>query len=217
MIPALLLMIGVAFSCSRATILFASIAFVIAYIYTFSKTKNKKEFRILSVIILIFLIVALIVAFASLKDIFKNVPTIADIVNGDIVFNDYDRFNIYKQGFDAFKKNPIFGQTFYTNEYLFDWSEVEQFSSFFPPRWHNTLVQLLASCGIIGLCAYMIHRFQTIRLFLKRRGGINVYIGISIFTLLCMSLLDNHFFNVAPVMIYSIALAVVEYGKPHDK
>ena len=217
MIPALLLMIGVAFSCSRATILFASIAFVIAYFYTFSKTKNKKEFRILSIIILVLLVVALIVAFASLKDIFKNVPTIADIVNGDIVFNDYDRFNIYKQGLDAFKRNPIFGQTFYTHDYyLFDWSEVAEFSSFFPPRWHNTFIQLLASCGIIGLCAYVFHRYQTIRLFMKKRTGINVYIGISLFTLLCMSLLDNHFFNVAPVMIYSIALAVVEFGKPHD-
>jgi O-antigen ligase len=94
---------------------------------------------------------------------------------------------------------------------------VAEFSAFFPSRWHNTIIQLLASCGVVGLLAYCYHRYQTIRLFVKKRTTVNVYIGIYIVTLLGMSLLDCHFFNVGPVLFYSIALAVMEYGKSMDK
>ncbi len=211
---ALVLMVSIIFTCSRSSLLFASLAFLVSYIYTFTKANNKKEFRLSSVIILVVSAIGVLMLFTPLKDIFVNVPTIADNVGGSIVFNDYDRFNIYSKGWNAFLKNPFFGQTFYSFDYnLFDWSVVDQFSSFFPPRWHNTFIQLLASCGLIGLGAYFYHRYQTIRLFIKKRTKINVYIGISIFTLLCMSMLDSHFFNVGPVLVYSMALATAEYGK----
>jgi O-antigen ligase len=90
------------------------------------------------------------------------------------------------------------------------WADLDSFVNVFPGRWHNTVVQLLASCGIVGLAAYLFHRVQTVRLFLQNRTVENVYIAISILALLGMSLLDCHFFNIGPAMIYSCMLAFAE-------
>ena len=63
------------------------------------------------------------------------------------------------------------------------------------------------------MLAYAYHRFDTIRLYIKKRTLANTHIFHFIITLLIMSLLDCHFFNVGPVFFYSIALAVMEFGK----
>jgi hypothetical protein len=119
---------------------------------------------------------------------------------------------LFINGMKQFRQYPIFGGTFFPQgEYVpRDWAELEAFSSFFPPRWHNTLVQIAASCGIVGLAAYVIHRIQTVRLFLRHRNTENLFIAIYIVALLVAGLLDNHFFNVGPVLVYSMALAFAE-------
>ena len=215
---ALFLMIGILFSCSRSSIFFAFVAFIISYIYSLFKAKNKKGIYWVSAFIAVLAVLAVVKFSDKMLEIFATVPFVFDVVDGDVIFNDSGRLDIYIKGWNEFLKNPIFGQTFYSaNSDVFDFSEVAEFSAFFPSRWHNTIIQLLASCGVVGLLAYCYHRYQTIRLFVKKRTTVNVYIGIYIVTLLGMSLLDCHFFNVGPVLFYSIALAVMEYGKSMDK
>jgi O-antigen ligase len=217
LILAIFFMIGVIFSCSRASIVCASISFLISFVYTFIKANNKKEFRIFSIIIFVALAIFLFLYHDTAKAIFEKVPQIVDVIDGKIVLNDSSRLDIYTEGWKAFLKKPIFGQSFYSIDYeLSEFSTIDKFSSLFPPRWHNTFIQLLASCGAVGLGAYLFHRYQTVRLFIKRRSVANVYIGIFILTLLCLSLLDCHFFNVGPVLVYSMALAVMEYNKTID-
>ena len=87
------------------------------------------------------------------------------------------------------------------------------FSGIFPPRWHNTVIQLLASTGVVGLGCYTYHRIDTVRMFLKNRTTENTYLALSIAVLLLTSLLDCHFFNFGPVLFYSIALAFFECAK----
>ena len=118
---------------------------------------------------------------------------------------------IYEEGVKQFLKFPVFGGTFYPTDFKpWEWSTLEAFTSFFPPRWHNTLVQLGASCGTVGLLAYGYHRYQTVKLFVKRRSRETIYIAISIAALLGMSLLDCHIFNVGPTLFYSMLLAFAE-------
>ena len=50
----------------------------------------------------------------------------------------------------------------------------------------------------------------------ERKNDVNVVIGISILSLLLMSLLDCHFFNIGPTLFYSMALAVMEFGNEPD-
>lgn len=215
LILALILLVGVVFSCSRSSMVFAALVTLVSYIYTLKKTENKREF-VLTSALLGALFIALLAVFADkVIEIFKSVPSIADVIDGVVVFNDSGRLDMYREGVDTFLRNPVIGQGFYCHDYdLFDFSIVEKFSSFFPPRWHNTVIQLLASSGVVGLAAYSYHRYQTVRLFVRRRTPGNAYIALYILTLLTMSLLDCHFFNVGPVLFYSMALAVAEYAEP---
>ena len=213
LIMAIILSVGVVFSCSRSSILFSAVVVLLSYIYTCVKAENKKEFAITSVLLVTLFVVVIALFREKLTVLFTHVPSITDVVEGNMVFNDSGRIDIYKAGFKAFLENPAIGQGFFCSDYdLYDFSIVDRFSSFFPPRWHNTIVQLLATSGMTGLLAYTYHRWQTIRLFAKKHTVANVYIALYIFVLLCMSLLDCHFFNVGPVLFYSMALAVAEYA-----
>jgi hypothetical protein len=71
-------------------------------------------------------------------------------------------------------------------------------------------VQLLASCGAVGMGAYIIHRFQTAKLFLKKITPEKSFIACSIIVLLATSLFDCHSFNIGTVLLYSVSLAFAE-------
>ena len=75
---------------------------------------------------------------------------------------------------------------------------------------NNTIIQILSSCGIIGMIAYLYHRVQTIKLFFKNKNLEKTFIGLSILVLLLTSMLDCHFFNIGPTLFYSMALIFAE-------
>ena len=105
----------------------------------------------------------------------------------------------------------MFGEGFYpSTDKIYEWSKQERLKAILPARWHNTVIQLLASCGVVGLLAYGNHRQHTIRLFWKKRKTPAIYIGLSLLAMLLMSLLDCHFFNIGPTLVYSIGLAFAE-------
>ena len=94
---------------------------------------------------------------------------------------------------------------------LYVWSQLDNFTALFPPRWHNTIIQLLATGGVVCLFGYVVHRVQTVKLFLKNPSGDKTFVALSILALLLTSLLDCHFFNVGPVLLYSAMLAFTEF------
>ncbi len=214
LILAVALFAGVVLSCSRNSALFAVIVAFLSYIYAFVKTENKKEYGITSVLLAMLLVAGGAVFWEKAMVVFSDVPPIADLVDGELVFNTSGRFRVYKAGYECFLRNPILGQGFYCRDYVLDeFSTVERFSSFFPPRLHNTVIQILATCGVIGILVYAYHRWQTVRLLVNRWSVEKAYIGGYLFALLGMSLLDCHFFNVGPTLFYSMALAVLEFAE----
>ena len=217
LILATLLLLGTILSCSRGSILGAVVIYIISFIVSLFKADNKKIFWISSSILIIIAIIIGLIFFNELIKLFSKVPKIIESTDGDVKVNDSSRFYIYKEGFKAFLKYPIFGQTFYpTNFVPYDFSIIDSFSSFFPPRWHNTIIQLLSSCGIVGILAYGFHRFQTIKLIIKKPSLEKTFIGLSILTLLAISMLDCHMFNIGPTMFYSIALMFAENTKQKE-
>jgi hypothetical protein len=62
----------------------------------------------------------------------------------------------------------------------------------------------------VGFLAYAYHRFQTIWLFLRPFSGKKMFACVSMVALLGTSMVDCHFFNVGPVLFYSMMLAFVE-------
>lgn len=207
------LLIGVVLSCSRGSTLGGILVYLVAFVYGFFYADEKRLYRISTYALLGVGAIVALFSWKSIADLFGSVP---DIIAGTsstegIEFNDSGRISIYKEGLKVFLKYPIFGESFYPENYApWEYSELAQLSAIIPPRWHNTIVQLLASCGAVGLLAYGFHRYQTIRLICKNPTRLNICIAASILGLVAMSMLDCHFFNLGPVLFYSMALAVAE-------
>lgn len=198
------LMVGVVISCSRTAMFVGAVAFLICSVLLLRKPEKRKPILVVYAVALVAVGVFAIISFEKLLDVFALfIEEIDAISKRDLLFIN---------GMKQFREYPIFGGTFYPQgDYVpWDWAELEAFSSFFPPRWHNTLVQIAASCGVVGLVAYALHRIQTVRLFLRHRNTENLFICIYLVALLAAGLLDNHFFNVGPVLFYSMALAFAE-------
>ena len=211
------LFVGAILSCSRASALCAIGIFGLSYLIMLVNARNKFGAYFTTVVLLVGLVVFVVIFWEEIVKLFSGIMKIYEYVDGDLVVNDQDRIENYKLGIKAFLDQPIFGKTFYpTDADIYDAATLDSFSSFFPPRWHNTIIQMLASCGLVGIIAYAIHRLSTVVVLVKRRSLVNVTIGLSILVFLLMSLLDCHFFNIGPTLFYSTMLAVMEFGEDPD-
>lgn len=201
---ATVLMLGVIASCSRTSMLVGALEFVICSALLLRKKDKRKPVLVMYGAALIAVVAFAVISFDKLLDVFSLfLDEIGEVSKRDLLFIN---------GMKQFMEYPILGGSFFPQgEYIpWDWSELEAFSSFFPPRWHNTLVQIAASCGIVGLGAYVFHRVQTVKLLIKDFSTEKLFIGLFVAALLLASLLDCHFFNVGPVLFYSMALAFAE-------
>lgn len=197
---------GVFLSNSRTSMLGGAAVYGICVLILFFTAANKKRMLIATGVLALVGLVGVAVFHDKIFQLFE------DILSRGFSLNHRDEF--YIAGVNQFVQYPVFGGSFYPIDYVpWDWSEVAAFSKLFPPRWHNTIIQLLACTGITGLVTYLVHRLQTLRLFALERSWQNCFIGLSIVVLLFCSLFDCHFFNIGPVLFYSMALACAEKHK----
>lgn len=118
------------------------------------------------------------------------------------------RIDIWKGGWQNFLSNRSFGTGWYQCPIK---GKGPYFNyGFIPPRYHNTLFQLLGALGTFGLVTYIYHRYQTIRMTFYKPSLEKTFIFISILGLLLTSLFDCHLFNLGPGLNYCIALASIE-------
>lgn len=190
-------------TCSRTSMLAAVVIYMISVLVSLRERRYRKKFLIFHGVAALALAVALFVMREELRTLFDALvdrgldPRMRDI--------------IYPEGIRTFRENPVFGEGFYpSTDKIYEWSKQERLRAILPARWHNTVIQLLASCGATGLLCYSFHRMQTVRLFWKKRNTFSIYIGLMLMAMLLMSLLDCHFFNVGPTLVYSIGLAFAE-------
>ncbi len=193
-------------TCSRLSMMMGLLIFGISYVFYLIYMRHEKGR------IVIYAITALI-PIAVLLLLRKELQQLLDSIAG-IGFLSFDmRSEGFAEGIKQFLKYPIFGGTFFPVDFeeLYVWSQVDGFTALFPPRWHNTAIQLLATGGVVCLFCYIVHRVQTVKLFLKKPSKDKNFVALSILALLLTSLLDCHFFNVGPVLLYSAMLAFVEF------
>lgn len=130
--------------------------------------------------------------------------------------DDYGRFDIYRRCWDRFLENPSFGAGFYRTpgvllrDGTMQTVDVAPEGAFIPPRAHNTVMQLLASGGIFALAAYAFHRVETMIAFFTKPSLEKTMLFLSVADLLLTSLLDCHFFNIGPAIIYGVLLALTD-------
>lgn len=196
-------LVGVFFTCSRGAILMGSAVYLLCIILLMLSAKNKKGNTVAVVLFLSALLLAVILFHRQIYLLFRSVL--------DRGFDPNNRNHIYAAGWKQFLQSPVFGGSFYPIGFEpYDWSTVPALSSFLPPRWHNTFIQLLACTGVVGLLAYGFHRYETVRMFLRDRTREKAFIACSVAVLLGCSLVDCHFFNLGPVLFYSAGLAFAE-------
>ena len=195
--------IGVVFTCSRGSILGAAGAYCVSYMLVLVKAKDKHANMAAHFVTILIFVLTVTVLGDVLVELFRElIDKGADPSTRDV---------IYEAGIQQYLKFPVFGATFYPSEFVpWDWATLESFSELFPPRWHNTLIQMAACCGTAGLLAYGYHRVQTIRMLARNLTLEKVFIVVSLTAFLGMSMLDCHMFNIGPTMLYSMLLAFAE-------
>lgn len=195
-------LMGVCLTCSRSSMLVALLCYgACCCLMVFFGRRRKRN--AVTVIVLAFALAAVLILFhRQILILFSQILDDAQELQS--------RVDIYQNGWREFLRNPLFGTTFYPAEGLsWSWSTTG-ITSFLPARWHNTVIQLLASTGIAGLLAYLLHRYQTVRLVLKLQSRRQLLLVFSVLVLLACSMTDCHFFNIGPTLFYSMLLAWLE-------
>lgn len=194
---AILTYISIVFTLSRASLLFATVISAICIVLICIKSECLRTNRIITVCGAFFALIGIILLWNKLS------TTLSSYFNQSL--GDNGRFALYKHGIENFLSHPIFGGGFGSCAEDFFGHGIE------PNRYHNTVIELLATCGIVGFGAYVFHRYQTLKLFWRKRNHLSVvFLALTILSLLLTSLLDNHFFNLYPTMYYAIILCVIE-------
>lgn len=203
---------GVVLTLSRTSVLVAAVALLAGMIILSVKGRHVRFVRICNVLLVAALAVLAVIFSERLGQLFRHY-----LERG---FDDTGRYEIWENGVRNFLRAPVFGVGFFT-PIAPDWSYgIENW--LFPDMYHNTYVQMLASCGVFGVAAYTFHIVQGFILVFRRPTPERIFFFFVIAILSGMSMADNHLFHVFPALVYSALLALCEkdgeavYGKPKE-
>ena len=199
--------LGVLLTQSRTAMLFGTLLFCACIAYTLVCSRGKQ--RVGNAIVFGVVILAMVVFVAAFQEEFNKL--FYSVIRDE--FGSRGRLEIYQACWEVFLSDPLFGVGFYASPGALVGHPgiiTAPEGVFLPPRAHNTYVQLLASTGTFGFFAYFYHRFETIALLFRRPSKEKTLIAFSIAALILTSILDCHFFNFGPAILYSILLVFAE-------
>ncbi len=196
------------FSLSRNAILTSSLITAFILVFMCFKGKNKNLCFKLLIGTFAFFMLSNIVYLILVYGFKIEIRLFEDVVTMGI--NDNGRFKLWKDAFNAFLQNPIFGQGFYGCEF-------ESWTGFIPGMYHNTVFQLLGTCGILTFIAYLVYRYKTIKVVFYKINDEKIFLGLMIFVLIFSSLLDNLIFYFYPTFFYAIALSLCDLHYNKEK
>ena len=185
------------FSASRAAWLYGGVILSLSLLLLCLGGKNRKRSRLL---------VGLLLSGCILV-FFLLLPRIVVFLRDFVGFGDGDngRFALWQAAIDAFRTAPFFGKGFFNSGITLPFPQI------LPYLYHNTVLQMLGSAGVVGLFLYLLHRAETVRLFWRRRHhALSLFLLLVPLALVLMSLTDEHIFHIYPAFFYSIALSLSE-------
>ncbi len=186
---------------SRQVMVMGTLIYALCMIWLLIRTKGYA--RLINALIFGVLALAFLIAFAAAHEwffkLFSNLANSLETGSG--------RTLIWKDGVEKFLNYPLFGAGFYSRR-QWVWGQ-SGFADILPIMYHNTVVQVMACSGIVGLAAYAVHRVQTVVSFLKDVTHDRIFVALIIVGMLLSSLLDNHLFYLFPTLIYSMLIGVL--------
>lgn len=197
-----LFLIFTIFTQSRNGMLIGTIVYCLGALIVLWKTKGKE--RIINLITYLTILLSVIIFLCIFNSLVRNMFSSIYRVGTD----DSGRIEIYIDGLKQYLEYPILGNGFYACD-SFKWGITNK-DLFIPSRYHNTYVQILASCGTLGIIAYLYHRYETVKLALKSKNNGATIIKLSIIGFLLISIFDCHFHNLGPGFLYSALLLLLE-------
>lgn len=184
-------------STSRNSVLVGSAYFVLCLALTMIVGDRK---RIARCIIPAFVAVCAVVLIILREPVMSVVEHYLDRGMGDS-----GRFNIWRQCFEIFKENPVFGVGFFGLEVGLGGGLI---TSIVPEFAHNTVFELLSVTGIFGTLCYAIYRFCTVKYLLYKPTLDRVMLMLGASMLLTESMLDNYLFHIFSGFYYTCALTL---------
>ena len=195
-------------SLSRNSILIGTVLYFVCLIISFNVSKKKST----KITLVIFLLLLLGIFYLFNSYVFNTI--MSSFANG---FSPSGRDKLYVRAIEAFYSFPLLGSGFYSINSTLLPSDIG-WNAFFPRMWHNSVLQVMATGGLVCLVAYIIHRIQTLKVVFSNFSIENGFIAISLLALLLMSLFDCYLFQIGPMLFYSSAFAFIEHStNHHDK
>jgi O-antigen ligase len=188
--------VGLLLTLSRGAMVGVGLVMVIYLFFTFKKQFIMKYYSI----------VAVIIGTIYFSDSLRNVIEIGkeQFVTKEFL-NDNARYPLYQLGWDVFKANPIFGNGVKSSQYFINTVLFRQNVYF-----HNFILQIAATLGLVGLALLMIVLIRIILLYLRPKDHLVLCLGLGLAASLAHQLMDisydRFFFG---LFMYSI-IAITE-------
>lgn len=188
-------------SMSRQTMIVSMLLFVVCTVWLFVRSGGEE--RLKNFLTIAFIVTVLGIILTGMYDDLKKFiePLLENFKSGS------GRTELWEAGIKYFFANPLFGIGFHGGD-ISAWDYGSAGLDFVPRMYHNTFVQLSASCGLFGLLAYIAHRTQTVISFFENPSHERFFIALAACAILLSSLLDVHIFSPFPVLVYSMLLSL---------
>lgn len=202
-IYSLLILAATVLCCSRQAMLGAAVIYPLCIIIMLVKGKSRlANLIVVGAAAVAGIILACVFSkhiYSFIKEIMANI-----VVNGTL--NGSGRWSIWQEALYYFESSPVFGAGFFVK--FEHWKDTG--NGILPHLCHNTVLQIMCSCGVLGIVVYAVHRVQTAVCFFKNVTPERTFIAIAVLGMLLLSLLDTHIFNILPTILYSFFMAVLD-------
>ncbi len=189
---------------SRGSMLFGAVTLLLSLAVLCFFGRNKRINRYLTIGLIVIGILGVIILREKLMGLLQSFL--------DQGFSDNGRYELWNTGIQKFLSNPVFGAGFYDNAIVSSWD-----IQIYPFFYHNTLIQLLASTGAVGILAYLWHRFCTVRAVVRKPNLYKTYLGICVLSCLMFCMLDVLMFITYPLIFYTLMLLFIEKKDEQDQ
>lgn len=202
-IPMLLMYAAMVMTGSRSGLIFGGVALALSIVYVY--LTNKKSRKLYNILLPIAAIPVLYFAVKLIPQLYSSRMAESFFNEGDVT-----RLKFIELGIKDFLNYPVFGIG------MGNLAHFEIFKAYTPGSivyFHNLVIQVMASMGIVGIAAYIYNFAERLKLLWQNRRNENVIFAISYLAILLMSMTNPGIFCPFPEAAMLIVMfATAEYN-----